>query len=445
VGLPRFAILSYADWVENGMDAWVAVLGAPVAARSSPIALNRKSLQEQAVAPAAAVQVAGTSQTYKYKKGGAAPWSSDGAYQHSVVLGNDGQPLQRLIGVENGAANLVDVALRRPRAWLAEQGKKKVVVYAHGGLNDEEASIARIRIMAPYFKANGIYPLFVTWRTGVGESLSGILSDQVKKFGIELEAARATGWFEEIQEAFAEATDRAFEAAAEKVLAKAVWTQMKQNAESAATAGGGLRLLATQLEALRADLGKDLEIHLLGHSAGAILLGHLSKRLVARKIDIASLGLYAPACTIAFASDFLGAALKAKRLTRQKVYFELLSDRRERGDSVGPYGKSLLYLVSRALEEVHKTPLLGLAAAWNPADPGDIVNQRRLGEVKAWHKLWGNGPKPRLHDEAQVDDGQGQIAIAHGSFDNDVAVVTKSIEFIRGAPLEVPVENLRGF
>jgi hypothetical protein len=79
------------------MDAWVAVLGAPVAAHSSPVALNRKSLQEQAVAPAATVQVAGTSQTYKYKKGGAAPWSNDTAYQHSVVLGNDGQPLQRLV------------------------------------------------------------------------------------------------------------------------------------------------------------------------------------------------------------------------------------------------------------------------------------------------------------------------------------------------------------
>ena len=32
----------------------------------------------------------------------------------------------------------------------------------------------------------------------------------------------------------------------------------------------------------------------------------------------------------------------------------------------GPYGKSLLYLVSRALEPVHKTPILGMEATWNP-------------------------------------------------------------------------------
>jgi hypothetical protein len=299
--------------------------------------------------------------------------------------------------------------------------------------------------MAPYFKANGIYPLFITWRTGFVESLRAILEDQARKFGIDLEALRARGMFDDIKDAVLEAKDRAFEAVAEKILAKAVWTQMKQNAAAAITAGGGLRLLAAHLEALRAEVGKGLEIHLLGHSAGAILLGHLSNRLVARKLDVASVGLYAPACTMAFATDFLGKALSARRLNRRRVYFELLSDRRERDDTVGPYGKSLLYLVSRALEDVHKTPLLGLAAAWNPDDPGDIVNHRRLSDVAAWRKLWANGPKPREHDDTRVDDGQGPIPIAHGSFDNDVAVVGHSIEFISGSKLVFPIENLRGF
>ena len=243
------------------------------------------------------------------------------------MLGNDGTPLQRLIAVENAAANVADVALVRPRAWLSAQDRKKLVIYAHGGLNDEDKSVERIRIMAPYFKANGIYPLFVTWRTGFGETLRSILEDQARRFGIDLEALRARGMFDDVKEAVLEAKDRAFEAVAEKILAKAVWTQMKQNAAAAIAGGGGLRLLAGHLETLRAELGKDLEIHLLGHSAGAILLGHLSNRLVARKIDIASLGLYAPACTMAFATDFLGKALSARRLDRRRVYFELLSDR----------------------------------------------------------------------------------------------------------------------
>lgn len=444
-GYRGFAILTYADWVTNGMDAWAAVMGAPVVVRGTATALNHAPLQQQTTARGTTVRLAGGRQSYTYRKPEVAPWSSDTAYEHSLVLGNDGTPLQRLIAVENAAANVVDVALTRPRAWLATQDKKKLVIYAHGGLNDEEKSVERIRIMAPYFKANGIYPLFITWRTGFGESLRAILEDQAKQFGIDLEALRARGMFDDVKEAVLEAKDRAFEAVAEKILAKAVWTQMKQNAAAAITAGGGLRQLAGHLETLRTEFGKDLEIHLLGHSAGAILLGHLCNRLVSRRIDLASLGLYAPACTMAFAADFLGKALSGRRLSRSRVYFELLSDRRERDDTVGPYGKSLLYLVSRALEDVHKTPLLGLAAAWNPQDPDGIVNVRRRSDVAAWRKVWADGPKPREHDDTRVDDGRGPIPIAHGSFDNDVAVVGHSIELIRGSPLAFPVENLRGF
>jgi hypothetical protein len=445
-GYRGFAILTYADWVKNDMDAWVAVMGAPVLAQGASVAINRTPLQQQAAAPAGArVRLAGGRQAYTYRNHEAAPWSNDLAYEHTVVLGNDGHPLQRLIGVRDGAANVRDVAFERPRRWLAAQDSKKLAIYAHGGLNDEEASIGRIRIMAPYFKANGIYPLFVTWRTGFAETLGAILDDHARQLGIDLEALRARGMFDDIKDAVLEAKDRAFEAVAEKVLAKAVWTQMKQNAEAAAAAGGGLRRLASHLEALRAELGRGLEIHLLGHSAGSILLGHLIDRMVTRKLDVASLGLYAPACTMAFASAFCSRAFKARRLDRRRVYFELLSDRRERGDSVGPYGKSLLYLVSRALEEVHKTPLLGLAAAWEPHDPGDNVNVRRRRDVAAWRKIWGDGPKPREHDIDRVDDGQGPIPIAHGRFDNDVAVVSRSLELIRGGPLPVPIENLRGF
>ena len=50
-GYRGFAILTYADWVKNGMDAWVAVMGAPVVTRGAAVALNRTPLQQQATAP----------------------------------------------------------------------------------------------------------------------------------------------------------------------------------------------------------------------------------------------------------------------------------------------------------------------------------------------------------------------------------------------------------
>jgi hypothetical protein len=162
------------------------------------------------------------------------------------------------------------VAEELPGQWLAQSQNRKLAIYAHGGLNEEVASINRIRVLAPYFEANGIYPLFVTWRTGFAESIAGILEDKAESLGIDLELLRARGLFDDVRDAIIEAKDRAFEVAAERILAKAVWTQMKQNAEAAAS-GGGLGLLATHLQRLK-QAKSELEIHLVGHSAGAILL-----------------------------------------------------------------------------------------------------------------------------------------------------------------------------
>jgi hypothetical protein len=38
-----------------------------------------------------------------------------------------------------------------------------------------------------------------------------------------------------------------------------------------------------------------------------------------------------------------------------------------------------------------------------------------------------------------------QQKAAHGSFDNDVAVVTRTLERITGGALSTPVDELRGF
>jgi pimeloyl-ACP methyl ester carboxylesterase len=299
-------------------------------------------------------------------------------------------------------------------------------------------------VLAPYFKANGIYPLFVTWHTGFADSIAGILEDKAKSLGIDLELMRSRGLFDDLREAIIEASDRAFEAAAERILAKAVWTQMKQNAEAAAS-GGALGLLATHLQRLQQAKG-DLEIHLIGHSAGAILLGHLLERLIGRNLAARSLTLYAPACTVAFASRHYGKAFDKKALDPAALTVELLSDEREQEDTVGPYGKSLLYLVSRALEEVHKMPLLGLAAAWDAsADDQDVFHRQRRRDIGAWLELWGSRPKPRVVSAKQVSDGQRMINASHGSFDNNVEIVADTLKRIRGKALQHRVENLRGF
>ena len=107
-----------------------------------------------------------------------------------------------------------------------------------------------------------------------------------------------------------------------------------------------------------------------------------------------------------------------------------------------PYQKSLLYLVSRALEAAHKTPLLGLAEAFNPtAEAVDAWYEGDRATVTAWQQSW-KGQRHVL-DAPQVITGPGtSIKAAHGCFDNDVATVTATLSRILGTRPAHQVESL---
>ncbi|MFP5403355.1 MAG: peptidase C1, partial [Gammaproteobacteria bacterium] len=114
-------------------------------------------------------------------------------------------------------------------------------------------------------------------------------------------------------------------------------------------------------------------------------------------------------------------------------------------DTVGPYGKSLLYLVSRALETRHKTPLLGMEWAWKPAPPGHWSGAPEVAaDLAEWAGHAAGVGAVRLHGKRRetVSTGAERIKLSHGSFDNDLEVVTDMLERMRGAPLAAKVENL---
>lgn len=42
-----------------------------------------------------------------------------------------------------------------PAAWLdPAKGRTKLVLFAHGGLNSEEAALKRVRVLGPHFAAS---------------------------------------------------------------------------------------------------------------------------------------------------------------------------------------------------------------------------------------------------------------------------------------------------
>jgi GH24 family phage-related lysozyme (muramidase) len=438
-GFAGFAILGYDDWLANGMDAWVAVTGAPIA---------------RAVANATAASSTRPLQLRMGLAGAGRPtqpdderWDEARARRHTIVLGNDGRPLRRHADSLGPAEEVEMIGRRLAAASLDGLGSRKLALYAHGGLNSEEDAIARARVLGPCFLRNGIHPLFVAWKTSVPETLRAEIED-IGRAVLEGLGIRAGGkLLDRFRETLAEIRDRSIEAVASAGIARAVWTEMKENAAGSVAPDGGMAQAAAALAGLAADR-PGLEVHLIGHSAGAILLGHLIRPLRAAGLRPAGLHLFAPACTMRFAADSFGAALagRGRALDRRTVRIWLLSDRNERADSVGPYGKSLLYLVSRALERDQRTPLLGLAAAWDPSlseerDPVRVDDPGRL----AWLEAWGDGPPPELLREPEASAGPTTIAADHGSFDNNVAVIAATLRAIRGAELAAPVTDLRGF
>jgi hypothetical protein len=437
-----FGIVPYDEWVKHGTDAWVAALGVPGNVTSLAPSPAREKV---VIARAGSIAFVANSPNPPAVSKEVSRWSAETAYRHSIVMGNDGQVINRIVTHENGPEAVRDVAYEQPLQFFKSGSKpKRIVVYAHGGLNSEDASIQRIQTLAPYFKANGVYPVFLTWRTGPTETLAAILDDELKK--VPRPGGDAGDLFERVKETAAEVLDRTVEVLARPV-AKPIWSQMKQNAQAAAENDmtRGCTQLAGCLQALRKEVPQ-LEVHLVGHSAGSIVLGHLLDLMSERSVPVASCHLYAPACTVRFALEHYVPAVEKQTLPRKRLHIHLLSYDNEICDSVGPYRKSLLYLVSRSLESCHKMPILGLHETFQPK-----ANKKWHGgekqSVEQWQKFWnGGGNGLDVVADKQVPTGTEKlgrlIQACHGSFDNDKRTIELTLKRITGAKPAFEVEWL---
>ena len=462
-GYNGFAVLTYKEWVENGSDAWVAVRGAALNRSASPHTFSNHSLHtigsDYAKEDSSVITKA---LAYPYKHTQIAPWSEEEAFKHTLVIGNNGRPKLTMIAATTPEQSAEMICHTNIKIWMQKSTKnRKIVIYAHGGFNNEEDSINRIRVMAPYFKANGIYPIFITWKTGFVETISNQIQDKVHdiffRAGIEPSSTRARGMMDKLSESI----DSSIESFARKIMVKGIWSEMKENAKFASdravpaysqhgsTKAGGMVILAKELEKLKNEFNCD--IHLVGHSAGSILFGYWMEELTKRKLSIDSLTLFAPACTLGFANKYYINAAKKNIFTTKQTYIHVMDDERERADNVSIYKKSLLYLVSRALEDIHKMPLLGMAAAWDLkyAQEKDIFNPVKYPDIKRWSNFSKDihfTTYSKSHSQVKTSLKDDYTKLSHGSFDNDINVIEETIKHIAGVKkLKYSVENLNGY
>jgi hypothetical protein len=401
-GLEGFARISYADWLKNGADVWVARLGVPI----------------EPLARAAAVSSSFTASSR------AKAYACDEVRPHVVSLGNEGQ--LRTGGNIGTTPEAVRRILREDFPRIAAGWKKKrLVLYAHGGLVGEDAAVQRIAEYRTTLLEQECYPLAFVWHSDYWSTLKNMLEDALQR-------RRTEGVIDAAKDFMLDRLDDALEPLARRLTGKASWEEMKENAlDATRSASGGARLVGDEIARLAAE--QPIEIHLIGHSAGSIFHAPLVQQLSSPAeagglgLRIASCTLWAPACTMTLFDSLYLPAIRDGRIERFALY--TLTRQAEQDDHCARiYNKSLLYLVSNAFEVRPRIPLLRpegvplLGMAKHVQEHAALMDLVRAGRV-----TWVQSP-----NALPVGSPEASGSTAHGGFDDDRATVASTVAFVLG-------------
>jgi hypothetical protein len=397
-GSGGFALLPYEDWLMHATDVWVAQLGVPVTLdlwREGEAADTSAGLQRANEAVPLE-----TIRPYVIDIGNNGELSSTGHYWTTP------DDLKRLFSQE-----IPD----RTAKWA----KKRVLLYLHGGLNNEKEVGQRIVAFREKMLANEIYPIHIMWESGLVETLNGILRDLFTD--VDDRAGRVGDWLKKLRDGLVEAKDRTFELTAAAPGTK-LWREMKENARVASTHPDGLGGMQLVAEAAKAGMKKltpkdreKWELHVVGHSAGSIFAASALPHLTNCGVAFKTLQFLAPAVTIEMFKQQMLAAIKSGKCPHPSLF--ILSDVGERDDDVWAYGKSLLYLVSNAFEGKRETPLLGMERY--VSDEGEEQSQFVDKELNALFKKKTGGFPSLVIAGKSAGDASTSRSDSHGGFDND--------------------------
>ena len=398
-----FALLPYEDFMLHATDCWVSQLGVPVK-------LDLWSNPQ--------LDVADTSAGLQ-RASRAIPLSEIRPF--AVDVGNNGElsDTGRYWTTEEDLVRLFTETIpETSKDWK----KKRVMLYLHGGLNDEADVARRIIAFRDVLLQNEIYPVHIMWETGVMDSLNSMIRDLfTDKDG---RSGAVAEWLKKVREGALEVRDRTFELTA-AAPGGALWREMKENARLSSQhprRRGGMQLLVKQAQAVLDKLPEgrrgEWELHVVGHSAGSIYAAYAMQHLVKLGVNFKSLHLMAPAISIEDFRRELLPFIKDGSCPHPTLY--ILSDVGERDDEVGPYGKSLLFLVSNAFEDERGTPLVGMERfiSRGGETKGQFIREGDADLVKLFEKKTDGLPSLVV-----AGDGAGPKSTSrsntHGGFDND--------------------------
>lgn len=406
-GKDGFALITYDDWLVNSTDVWVARLGAPV---------TLMKVESAAISHSAA---AGKSEAYAYAD----------LRPHIISLGNKGllNPGGNFGTTTAEAKSIFEEDFPRvTEQWT----KKRLLLYAHGGLVSETAAVQRL---AEYRKAMleaEVYPVSFIWHSDAWTTITNVLKDAFN-------SKRPEGFLDGTKDFMLDRLDDALEPMARVLTGKLQWDEMKQNA-LLATAGkeGGVQLILDCIKGLADKYSDEFEIHVAAHSAGSIFHAPVVRLLTATGkitqgylkgftglgLKIASCTLWAPACTVELFKENYLPSITAGSIARFAIF--TLTDQAENDDNCGGiYHKSLLYLVSNAFEQRFRIPVFR-----NDGEP-ILGMQKFIKDDKELSVLFRSSKAELVISPNSEPEGSPSHSTAthHGDFDDDIATVKATL------------------
>jgi hypothetical protein len=417
-GMGGFGRIGYEDWLDNGYDVWVARLGAPIYIEGK---LNL------------GVTVGGLE---------TAQFSFQELRSHIISIGNDGR-LRSKGTYGSSEADVTELFAKTIPEVTKNWKSPRLLLYAHGGLVDEDGAVQRVQDYLEPLLAAEVYPIAFIWKTDFWTTLKNLLADSLRgRRPAEMAGGAKDFLWDRI--------DDTIERLVRVLQGHRIWREMKENAVRATMyADGGARFAAMRLNALLKQ--RRLEVHIAAHSAGAIFMAPLAQLLTGKgKIpadsllestkhmwvptvglnqEIKTCTLWAPACTNALFHEAYMPAIDSRAIGATSLF--TLSEGAEQDDHcANMYHKSLLYLVSNALEEKPRKFfekdgewILGMDKFVTRDEViAAAIREGSIQQVVA----------PNSNPPGQIDSS---CATQHGAFDDDKPTLLATLARIRGTKL----------
>lgn len=396
-GNDGYAHISYDDWLRNGTDVWVARLGA---------AVNLKNSESKSFAFSSARSRAKSNSLADLRP-------------HIISIGNDGV-LSSKGDFANSKEDVDHILLQDFPAITKNWKKKRILLYAHGGLVSEDAAVQRLDEYREAMLKAEVYPVSFVWHSDFWTTLTNIIQDAFRR-------KKPEGFLDAAKDFMLDRLDDTLEILARNIGGKSQWDEMKENAYSASGKEGGARYVIRLLKKLNETM--PLEIHIVGHSAGSVFHAPLIDLITGDGKDnlilpIETCTLWAPACTTdLFKSHYLP-AIKSGRIKKFSLF--TLTDQAEQDDNCAKiYNKSLLYMVSNAFE-VKAKRLLG-------KDGEAILGMEKfIKQDKEISALFSSGKSDWIlsPNSNPVGGPDSAGSTSHGGFDDDPATLKSTLHRI---------------